>query len=117
MCFLSSFYFRKADILTPIYCNLSFEAQQKQQQMQTVQHTPHSHKAEQERETEEYDDFDEFVPEIDVITNAWFGPEGTVSPLHHDPYHNLFAQVVGQKYWKLFDYSETPFLYPLASIC
>uniref|UniRef100_A0A0E0AXF9 DM8 domain-containing protein n=1 Tax=Oryza glumipatula TaxID=40148 RepID=A0A0E0AXF9_9ORYZ len=24
--------------------------------------------------------------------NAWFGPEGTVTPLHHDLYHNLFAQ-------------------------
>lgn len=27
-----------------------------------------------------------------VVVNAWFGPQGTVSPMHFDPKDNLFAQ-------------------------
>ena len=31
----------------------------------------------------------------DVVINMWLGPCTTVSPLHHDPYHNLLAQIHG----------------------
>eukprot|EP00038_Savillea_parva_P011633 m.198953 g.198953 ORF g.198953 m.198953 type:complete len:560 (-) comp20621_c0_seq1:57-1736(-) len=48
----------------------------------------------------------------DVQVSAWFGPAGTVSPLHHDPYHNVFAQVVGRKYVRLYPKEQTPALYP-----
>ncbi|KAG2227397.1 hypothetical protein INT45_007422 [Circinella minor] len=53
---------------------------------------------------------------VDVIQNAWFGPQGTVSPLHHDPYHNVLAQVVGSKYIRLYAPSETHRLYPYDGI-
>lgn len=59
---------------------------------------------------------DIIVPEIcemgeDLRVNAWFGPKGTVSPLHFDPKHNLFCQVVGSKYWRVFSSSESEKLY------
>lgn len=47
-----------------------------------------------------------------VILNAWFGPAGTVSPAHTDPYHNLLCQVVGAKAVRLFSPEQTPCLYP-----
>ncbi|CAD0198121.1 unnamed protein product [Chrysodeixis includens] len=47
---------------------------------------------------------------VDVM--AWYGPKGTVSPLHHDPKRNLLTQVVGEKQLFLFAPTDTENLYP-----
>ena len=47
-----------------------------------------------------------------VQRNSWFGPSSTVSPLHHDKYHNLFCQVFGSKTIVLIDPMYSCYLYP-----
>lgn len=45
------------------------------------------------------------------LSNVWFGPAGTVSPLHHDRMMLFHTQVVGRKRWRLVSPLETPRVY------
>ena len=50
--------------------------------------------------------------ELQVDVKAWLGPSGTISPMHHDPKHNLLCQVFGHKRIILAAPEDTPSLYP-----
>lgn len=64
------------------------------------------------RSTEPSDDEDTLSL---VQTNIWFGPAWTISPLHHDPYHNILCQVVGKKYVRLYSPHYSHSLHPRSS--
>lgn len=41
----------------------------------------------------------------------WFGPKGTVTPLHHDLTNNLFVQIYGRKRFRFIPALQVPLMY------
>lgn len=61
-------------------------------------------------------DFSAFPEYLDPATADrqcffWFGPAGTVTPLHHDGCNILVCQVAGQKHFNLIPANQWPFIY------
>jgi hypothetical protein len=63
---------------------------------------------------------DELQPPPEIIdtmdrsegsTKLWFGPKGTLTPLHHDEHSILFIQVYGRKHFKLIPSFDLPKMY------
>jgi hypothetical protein len=48
---------------------------------------------------------------INGTTFFWFGPAGTITPLHHDPVNLIFVQVYGHKVWKIIPPYYTHMIY------
>lgn len=54
--------------------------------------------------------------ELPKKSSFWFGPAGTVTPLHHDSLMLLHTQVVGRKRWRFISPMQTPHLYNHARV-
>jgi ribosomal protein L16 Arg81 hydroxylase len=45
------------------------------------------------------------------LSSFWFGPAGTITPLHHDTIMLFHTQIVGRKRWRFVSPLETPNVY------
>lgn len=52
------------------------------------------------------------IPRRDVEIKIWFGPRGTVSPLHFDKKENFLCQIIGWKRVILISPEDSPYVYP-----
>lgn len=61
----------------------------------------------------DFDAIPEFLDPSRASTEnfLWFGPKGTITPLHHDLTNNMMAQVVGEKKIRLISPDSLPLLY------
>jgi len=49
--------------------------------------------------------------QLSRLSSFWFGPAGTITPLHHDTLMLFHTQIVGRKRWRFISPLDTPKLY------
>jgi hypothetical protein len=49
--------------------------------------------------------------QLGPLSNFWFGPAGTVTPLHHDTVLLFHTQIAGRKRWRFISPLDTPKVY------
>jgi hypothetical protein len=54
--------------------------------------------------------------QLSSLSSFWFGPAGTVTPLHHDTLMLFHTQIVGRKRWRFISPLETPKLYNFSGV-
>lgn len=75
-----------------------------------------NHNLEREEFKSLYEDIEIFPEYLNPQETAgrvffWYGPAGTITPLHHDPVNILLAQVSGRKLVKMISPNQTPLMY------
>jgi ribosomal protein L16 Arg81 hydroxylase len=60
---------------------------------------------------QDIDIFSEYLKQSSEGVFMWYGPKGTVTPLHHDTTNIMLAQVQGRKHLKLIPANEIELIY------